>query len=478
MTGGTGRDPGSHRKPRRLAPVLLATLLACGGASAPLRASPAPSLQASADEAAGWVGAALKRELADRAPADLKPFYAARGWRPLWISSAGRPADAAHILAEQVRGARIDDVKPSRVKPAPLLKALDRLADGNPDSEVEDLARVELAASRLLVAWVQSMRGAPGDKMIYESEALAPVVPTAAAALASAARAPSLDDYVADMGWMHPFYAPLREALLDPSRPDDERRILALNLSRVRAIPGYPADRYVLVDAAGARLWMMENGKPIGTMKVVVGKADNQTPIMAGFIRYATLNPYWNVPDDLVSQRVARNVLDRGTGYLKASGYQVLSGWEDDARPLDPSSVDWAAVASGIQQVRVRQLPGGDNFMGAVKFEFPNPLGIYLHDTPSKDLMLKDERQFSSGCVRLEDAPRLGRWLMGKPLPRKVKGAEQRMDLPQPVPVYITYLTALPVPATRGRPATIAFQPDPYGRDGGLGQPRLATLSR
>jgi murein L,D-transpeptidase YcbB/YkuD len=65
--------------------------------------------------------------------------------------------------------------------------------------------------------------------------------------------------------------------------------------------------------------------------------------------------------------------------------------------------------------VRVRQLPGGSNFMGRVKFEFPNDFGIYLHDTPEKELMAKDSRQYSSGCVRLEDAQRLGRWLMRKP---------------------------------------------------------------
>ena len=445
MAGSTGRWPGFIARFRLVRPVLLACAL---GASLPLSAP----VRAAGTETA-------MPDLTARAPADLRPFYAARAGRPLWLDESGHARPALDLLLRQVAEARIDSVRPSRLKIAALRRALDQAQEGDAGSA----ARIELAASRLFAGWVQALREAPAAPMTYESDALAPVAPTAASALAAAAASPSLEHYLAAMGWMHPFYAPLRAALLEWGRPAAERRRLALNLERVRALPANPAERYVLVDAAGARLWMMERGRAVDSMKVVVGKIDSQTPMMAGFIRYATLNPYWNVPDDLVQQKVARNALDKGPAYLKASGYQVLSGWEADAAPVDPASVDWAAVASGLVQVRVRQLPGGENFMGRVKFEFPNPLGIYLHDTPAKDLMLKDERQYSSGCIRLEDADRLGRWLMGKPLPRRVKGPEQRMDLPEPVPVYITYLTALPDP--QGKSAAIAFQPDPYGRD-------------
>jgi murein L,D-transpeptidase YcbB/YkuD len=96
--------------------------------------------------------------------------------------------------------------------------------------------------------------------------------------------------------------------------------------------------------------------------------------------------------------------------------------------------------------------------MGAVKFMFPNEQGIYLHDTPERDLLAKDARYFSNGCVRLEQAGKLGRWLLGKPLPRS-KTPEKRVELPVPVPIYITYLTAAP------EGTLIRFRPDAYGRD-------------
>ena len=110
--------------------------------------------------------------------------------------------------------------------------------------------------------------------------------------------------------------------------------------------------------------------------------------------------------------------------------------------------------------LRVRQLPGPGNMMGAVKFMFPNRLGIYLHDTPMRDLFALADRRRSSGCVRVEDAARLGKWLFEGRVPIASGAPEQRADLSVPVPVYIVYLTAAPRPD-----GTIAFQPDLYGRD-------------
>ncbi len=104
--------------------------------------------------------------------------------------------------------------------------------------------------------------------------------------------------------------------------------------------------------------------------------------------------------------------------------------------------------------------------MGSVKFMMPNNLGIYLHDTPEKELMRKPERRFSSGCVRVEDAQRLARWLFGRPLLPKGSQPDQRVDLAQPVPVYITYLTAMP----EGQ--TIVYRTDAYNRD----RAQLASL--
>jgi murein L,D-transpeptidase YcbB/YkuD len=204
---------------------------------------------------------------------------------------------------------------------------------------------------------------------------------------------------------------------------------------------------------------MYEDGQVQGTMRVVVGRPGEQTPMLASYIRHATVNPYWNVPPDLVRRLIAPQVVRRGLPYLRTAGYEVLSGWGPNADPVDPSTIDWAAVAAGQLELPVRQLPGPANSMGRVKFMFPNERGVYLHDTPNRDLFRAADRRQSAGCVRVEDADRLARWLFGSMPSADSNAPEQNVPLPEPVPVYITYLTALP---EGGR---IVFQNDVYGRD-------------
>lgn len=198
--------------------------------------------------------------------------------------------------------------------------------------------------------------------------------------------------------------------------------------------------RSVLVDAASATLYMMEGGRIVDSMKVIVGKPEAATPELRTTMTYATLNPYWHVPADLARTVIAANVLKFGTGFLEYRGYQVVSSFGPDAREIDPSEVDWKAVEEGRESVYVRQLPGPDNSMGQMKFSLAAGNGIYLHDTPKKELFEQDDRSLSAGCVRLEDAPRLARWLLGSDPLTAAASPEQHIALPRSVPVVITYL--------------------------------------
>lgn len=238
-------------------------------------------------------------------------------------------------------------------------------------------------------------------------------------------------------------------------------RVLMLNMKRARALPG-PSERgrHVLIDVGEARLYMYEDGRLQDSMKVIVGKQSSPTPMMASMIRYASLNPYWNVPPDLAQSLVAPRVLAEGLGHLSSSGYEVLSDWSDSATAVDPASVDWQATARGESEIRLRQLPGATNSMGNIKFMMPNDFGIYLHDTPNRQLFQASDRWISNGCVRVEDAERLARWLFGA-MPQGEQ-PEQQVDLEAPVPVYITYLTAV------GTEEGAVFRGDPYQRDADL----------
>jgi L,D-transpeptidase YcbB len=238
-------------------------------------------------------------------------------------------------------------------------------------------------------------------------------------------------------------------------------RIIILNMERARRLP--PSDyrkRYILVDSGAARLYMYEGGKPVDSMNVIVGDSDRQTPMMAAELRYIQLNPYWNVPPDLTRTIVAKRVLEQGLSYLTERDYQVLSDWTDDATQLDPATVDWQGVYDGRVDVRLRRGPGPWNSMGDMKFMIPNDFGIYLHDVPDAEepMFKSDARWISNGCIRLQDAKRLEKWVFGNP-PKPDGQPDERVDVPDPVPVYITYFTV--APSADG----VTFRPDRYNRD-------------
>lgn len=401
-------------------------------------------------------------------------FYSARQGQPLWFAPGNE--QAASDLLQLLGSAQADGLDPRRYRVGDLQRALRAAWGGNPSA----VRRADFLLSQAFAAYVRDLRSAPAAGTIFVDAELRPRAPGARVILEEAARSP-LPRFVRSMGWMHPHYRPLRDALLGASDAGERARI-AVNLERVRLLPAATSGRYVLVNAAAGRLDMVEpGGKLAGTMRVVVGKPAQQTPMMAALIRFTSLNPYWNVPPDLVAERVAPYVLKEGFSFLRAKGYQVLSDWTDEARPVDPATIDWKAVAEGRTEIRVRQLPGPHNSMGAMKFMFPNEQGIYLHDTPSTELFSEAARFFSGGCVRLEAAPRLAAWLYGRPLRASGARPEQQVNLPESVPVYLTYLTAVP-----GETGEIAFLEDSYGRDaerlaqlgGTLRSPPLPLASR
>jgi murein L,D-transpeptidase YcbB/YkuD len=319
------------------------------------------------------------------------------------------------------------------------------------------------AADQLLsTAWVQYVEAlqTPPTGITYADRWVAPHRDSPAVILARAAAAPSLAAHVRQVSEVNPLYAQLRDAAWTSMQSNGgtvDPRVLA-SLDRVRDIP--PDGRYVMVDTAGARLYMIQDGRIVDSMKVIVGKADpsTETPLLASTIYYATLNPYWHVDAELVRSLIAKNVLEEGLSYLTRQGYQVLAP-DGSGELLDPAKVDWRAVAAGQEQVQVRQLPGPRNSMGRIKIGFPNGSDIYLHDTPNKELFAQDDRDLSHGCIRLQDAERLGRWLMGRDPQATSSDPEQNVLLPTPVPIYVTYLTAQ---VNNGQ---LSYVDDIYGRD-------------
>jgi murein L,D-transpeptidase YcbB/YkuD len=393
--------------------------------------------------------------LAARAPdtsGAVAEFYRSRGGAPLWF--APRSGNAAQELLTLLSTARADNLNPSRYNVKGVARAIQSAQRG-------DVQRAEMVLSQAFLAFARDVERDPGG-VIYVDSALKPTPPTAVELLGQASQASSLAEFVQNEGWMNPIYGKLRLALASRLyRSERERQLLALNLERARALPSGNG-RYVIVNAPAARLYMYDNGQVVDSMRVVAGRPDPiaQTPMMNAYIRYVALNPYWNSPADITAKKLAPTILKEGRAYFRNRGYELLSDWGDHPRVIDPMSIDWHAVAAGRVQARLRQKPGPANSMGKMKFMFPNAQGIWLHDTPEQEKIDEAARLQSNGCVRLEDAARFARWLFNG-RPPKPQGAkpEQKVNLPSPVPIYLTYLTAVP------SGTSIVYFDDFYGKD-------------
>lgn len=421
-----------------------------------LAAAPTGVLAAPAQRAVATTAAedAVSRAIRDEAGGWMADIYRARAWRPMW-ASGGRIGPAAAALVGYLETGDADGLKRAGGAADKLREKIMRAQGGG----AKQVAEAELALSDALVRFVRDQRKPGRVPMIWADPALKAKRPDKPVVLRAASFARDFDGYVADMGWMSPHYVRLREQMAGALARHDEPQAIARlrrNLERARLLPG-PGTRHVVVDASSGRLWYYEAGRQVGTMRVVVGATETQTPMMAGVLQWAIMNPYWNVPTYLARKSVAPKVLAGRS--LKSLRMEALTDWSANAQPLPASAIDWHAVASGATEVRLRELPGAGNSMGRVKFLFPNTEGIYLHDTPDRALLQAADRHLSNGCIRLADAPALGKWLLQKPLSRAGKEPEQAVPLPIQVPVYLTYLTV------QDDARRLSFRPDVYGRD-------------
>jgi L,D-transpeptidase YcbB len=397
---------------------------------------------------------AIATEIRSQAGGRLKKFYAGRNFSPIWVASGKIGADAEPLLAF-LATADLDGLKPSSYKVEKLREMIDMARAGDPVL----VARAELQLSKTLSRYISDIRRPSKFMKSYLTGPMKPKKLKEDMLLAAATFAQPFKSYVATMGWMNPQYRLYRKLLARAKQDgisEDDLRRLRLNLERARALPG-PWTHHIVVDAAAGRLWYFQAGKEKGRMRVIVGKPETQTPMLAGMLYYAILNPYWNVPTDLAQTSIAPKILSGRT--LSSMNMEALSDWSASPLKLDPATINWTSVASGSQEIRLRQLPGPSNSMGRVKFMFPNDQGIYLHDTPERELLARENRHLSNGCIRLEDANKLGDWLLSTSMKKLAKSPEQIVALPHPVPVYLTYFSA--IESKKG----IDFLPDIYNRD-------------
>lgn len=242
-------------------------------------------------------------------------------------------------------------------------------------------------------------------------------------------------------------------------------RRLELALERLRWVPDRDTTQVIVVDIPAFRLWALDSiqsdAAPTLAMNAIVGQAlRKQTPVLDETMRSVVFRPYWDVPRSIARREIVPE-LRRNPRYLDENDMELV--------PDVPLAKAIPGLVSGA--IRVRQRPGPGNALGLVKFEFPNDLDIYMHGTPATELFLRTRRDFSHGCIRVQDPARLAEYVLRD----NVGWTRDRIDsamngdrpfeveLARPIPVLIFYATTVVWPD-----GTVAFYPDVYGHDARL----------
>jgi len=256
---------------------------------------------------------------------------------------------------------------------------------------------------------------------------------------------------------------------------------IELSMERLRWLPDQPSGPFILVNIPAFQLWAYNTGKAKNDslhMKVIVGKsyADDkdedkksslQTPIFSGNISYLVFRPYWNIPYSILTEEILP-LLERDPTYLERNDLEIVANFSHQAAPLPSTPENIKQLYS--KKLHLRQRPGRKNALGHIKFMFPNNYNIYLHDTPGTSLFSRTKRDFSHGCIRVENPSALALftlrnnsgWTEQKIADAMYSDAPSIVDLEQKIPVLIFYSTAL---ATQSR---ISFYPDIYDHDSAL----------
>jgi len=387
---------------------------------------------------------------------DLGAFYQLRGSQPAWVDAQGWPTSDAWGVMARLRAADEDALVPEHYQVSTLESEAHALNQRSGSSAI-DAAAFDVRLTKNALRYLRDLhlgRVDPRALGFHLDHAVEPH--DFAALLNSAVEGHSFDGVVADVRPPFVQYAGLKR-MLKASRESDpaHARQIELAMERLRWLPDLDSQQLIVVNIPIFRVWAFEgergNGMPILDMAAIIGRsAGGKTPVFTSRLAAVVLNPSWNVPDSIARNEILP-AIDRDPNYL-ARNHMVMTT-EDGQR-------------------RIRQLPGPWNALGQIKFEFPNVFSVYLHGTPAPALFKRERRDFSHGCIRVEDPLALAEWVLTRDgewnrtsiLSAISEGTTRTLAVAQGPRIVVFYVTAMFVPADD----TVRFVDDIYGHDARL----------
>jgi L,D-transpeptidase YcbB len=249
---------------------------------------------------------------------------------------------------------------------------------------------------------------------------------------------------------------------------------LKTNLARLRTLSAKLPARYVVCNIPAAQIEAIENAVAVTRHTAVVGKPDRASPEINSRIVEINFNPYWTVPVSIVRRDLIPK-MQAEPDYLEKNRIRIL---DPKGNELTPAMINWFSEEATSYQFK--QDPGDFNSLGAIRINFPSSHGVYMHDTPLKNLFGEDFRFHSSGCVRVQNVRELVNWLLRdskgwsrEEIDEVIRSGERKdARLAKPVPLFWVYVTAWATPD-----GVVQFRDDIYNRDG-LGPDATATATR
>jgi L,D-transpeptidase YcbB len=244
---------------------------------------------------------------------------------------------------------------------------------------------------------------------------------------------------------------------------EDLVKSLEINLERMRWLPWDFGQKFIVCNIADQSVFMIQDEDTVFSTRAIVGREYRSTPVFEAKMDHLVFSPTWTIPPTILANDIIPAV-KKDINYLSSKNMQVI---DRNGKVIATNSIDWSKMSGRNFPYMIRQAPGPANALGLVKFMFPNSYNVYIHDTPSRELFSRDDRALSSGCIRIQNPTELAEillkdlnWDRAKIRAAMELGREQTVRLPEPIPVFIGYLTAW-----TDQKGQTHFRNDLYNRD-------------
>ncbi|MXV15144.1 L,D-transpeptidase family protein [Hufsiella ginkgonis] len=422
----------------------------------------------------------------------IQEFYTTNGYEPYFIVNFTKDKQLLNVVDHYAQ-APAHGLSPELFNHAELAPLVAKLY-GKKDIKTVDeaykvIARTELLTANSLIKYATAMQyGIVNPRKIFARYYMKTAKPDSA----FMQKVFAITDIKSFLDTIQPSgdqYKKLQAALASNyiytgMTAEETKKVIGLNLERLRWKNKPTTDRYVWVNIPDYMLTYVENGKPALTMKVCVGKGPEQsqadadfdeseesvrphnhtTPQLSSAINNAQVNPVWNIPESIAKNEIYAHVM-KDPYYLVNNSINVYT---KSGSQVDADDIDWSDVDKNNIPYSFKQAPGDDNSLGKIKFQFPNSSSVYLHDTPAQKPFALPVRAVSHGCVRVEKPLELAHALFGdgekynlvKEEMTESNPSARDISLSQPVPVFLDYMTAFADAAGQ-----VQIRPDVYKLD-------------